>query len=103
VGYCYGAKHVIDLAKENTIASAVVAHPSRFDVPGNLHELVAKSKAPLLINSCEVLNMNSITISQVLKETIFRSIPHSQPRRANKQTRFWATASISPVTPDSTG
>lgn len=56
VGYCYGARHVIDLAKENTIASAAVAHPSRLTIPADFHDLVEKSKAPLLINSCEVLD-----------------------------------------------
>ena len=54
VGYCYGARHVVDLAKENTIASAAVAHPSRLVIPADFHDLVQKSKAPLLINSCEV-------------------------------------------------
>ncbi|KAF8581892.1 alpha/beta-hydrolase [Ramaria rubella] len=56
VGYCYGARHVIDLAKDNTIASAAVAHPSRLVPPGDFHDLVATSKAPLLINSCEIDN-----------------------------------------------
>ncbi|KAF8528415.1 alpha/beta-hydrolase [Hysterangium stoloniferum] len=56
VGYCFGARHVIDLAKENTIASAVVAHPSRLVPAEDFPELLAKSKAPLLINSCEVDN-----------------------------------------------
>ena len=54
VGYCYGAKHVMDLAQENAIAVAAVAHPSRLAVPADFHGLVQKSKAPLLINSCEV-------------------------------------------------
>ncbi|KAF8512068.1 alpha/beta-hydrolase [Gautieria morchelliformis] len=53
VGYCYGARHVIDLARENTISVAAVAHPSRLVVPGDFHDLVQKSRAPLLINSCE--------------------------------------------------
>lgn len=54
VGYCYGAKHVIDWAKDNAIPSAVVAHPSRIVIPGDLYDLIARLKAPLLINSREV-------------------------------------------------
>lgn len=53
-GYCFGAKYAIDLAKENVIASAVIAHPSRIAVPDDFTYMLAHSHASLLINSCEV-------------------------------------------------
>jgi len=51
-GYCYGARIVFDLAFDNIIHVAVVAHPSLVK-PEDLDAYVKKSKAPLLINSCE--------------------------------------------------
>jgi len=51
-GYCYGARPTFDLAFENIIQAAVVAHPSRVK-PEDLDIYIEKSKAPLLINSCE--------------------------------------------------
>jgi len=51
-GYCYGARLVFDLAFDNVIQVAVVAHPSLLK-PEDLDTYIAKSKAPLLINSCE--------------------------------------------------
>ncbi|KAH9991596.1 dienelactone hydrolase endo-1,3,1,4-beta-D-glucanase [Russula vinacea] len=51
-GYCYGARLTFDLAFENIIHAAVVAHPSLFK-PEDLDTYVEKSKVPLLINSCE--------------------------------------------------
>lgn len=55
VGYCYGARHTIDLAKKNLISSAAIAHPSRLEPVKDFAELLADSNVPLLINSCEVL------------------------------------------------
>ncbi|KAF7339018.1 Dienelactone hydrolase endo-1,3,1,4-beta-D-glucanase [Mycena venus] len=54
VGYCYGARWVFDLAFDGAITVAAVAHPSLLSVPADLEKYVATSKAPLLINSCEV-------------------------------------------------
>lgn len=54
VGYCYGARHTIDLAKKNLISSAAVAHPSRLEPTKDFADLLAESHVPLLINSCEV-------------------------------------------------
>ncbi|KAJ7851034.1 Alpha/Beta hydrolase protein [Mycena olivaceomarginata] len=54
VGYCYGARWVFDLAFDNAITVAAVAHPSLLQVPADLEKYVATAKAPLLINSCEV-------------------------------------------------
>jgi len=51
-GYCYGARLVFDLAFDNIIHVAVVAHPSLLK-PEDLDTYVQKSKVPLLINSCE--------------------------------------------------
>ncbi|KAK6992957.1 dienelactone hydrolase endo-1,3,1,4-beta-D-glucanase [Favolaschia claudopus] len=54
VGYCYGARHVFNLAFDNVIKVAAGAHPSRLKVPEDLEKYVAVSKAPLLINTCTV-------------------------------------------------
>ncbi|KAF8271806.1 alpha/beta-hydrolase [Lactarius quietus] len=51
-GYCYGARLVVDLAFENIIRVSVISHPS-FITPEDLDTYVKKSKAPLLLNSCE--------------------------------------------------
>lgn len=52
-GYCFGARYVFDLAFDNIIKVAAVAHPSRLEVPDDLNKFKA-SGIPLLINSCEV-------------------------------------------------
>ncbi|KAH9057909.1 dienelactone hydrolase [Lactarius deliciosus] len=52
-GYCYGGRLVFDLAFENIIHVSVVSHPSLLK-PEDLDIYPAKSKAPLLINSCEI-------------------------------------------------
>ena len=39
---------------ENLISVAVLSHPSLLRVPEDFHELIEKSKAAVLINSCEV-------------------------------------------------
>jgi dienelactone hydrolase len=52
VGYCFGGRYTFDLAFENIIKVAVVAHPSLLKVPDDLEKYAASSKAPLLINSC---------------------------------------------------
>lgn len=51
-GYCYGARLVFDLAFENIIRVSVITHPS-FIKPEDLNTYIEKSKAPLLLNSCE--------------------------------------------------
>jgi len=51
-GYCYGARLVFDLAFDNIISVSVVSHPSLLN-PEDLDTYLAKSKAPLLVNSCE--------------------------------------------------
>ncbi|KAI0301262.1 Alpha/Beta hydrolase protein [Russula brevipes] len=51
-GYCYGARIVFDLAFDNLIHAAVVAHPS-FVQAEDLDSYIKRSRAPLLINSCE--------------------------------------------------
>ncbi|KAJ6496229.1 dienelactone hydrolase endo-1,3,1,4-beta-D-glucanase [Mycena sanguinolenta] len=51
-GYCFGARYVFDLAFENIITTAVVAHPSLLQIPADLQKYVSESKVPLLINSC---------------------------------------------------
>jgi len=53
-GYCFGAPPAFRLAFANESHVTVLAHPSRLEVPGDLERYKAVSKAPLLINSCEV-------------------------------------------------
>jgi len=54
MGYCFGARYVMDLALENKIHAGVFTHPSRLAVPDDFHALLAKSQAPVLFNTCEV-------------------------------------------------
>ncbi|KAF7983753.1 hypothetical protein HWV62_19733 [Athelia sp. TMB] len=53
-GYCYGARHVFDLAFAGLTHVSVVAHPSRLQSPADLQKYFDVAKAPLLINSCTV-------------------------------------------------
>jgi len=52
-GYCFGALYTVEAAIKNTIKVGVVSHPSLLQVPDHFNKLVASSKVPLLINSCE--------------------------------------------------
>ncbi|KAF8262489.1 dienelactone hydrolase endo-1,3,1,4-beta-D-glucanase [Lactarius quietus] len=52
-GYCYGARLVFDLAFENIIRVSVITHAALL-TPKDLETYVEKSKAPLLVNSCEI-------------------------------------------------
>ncbi|KAI0351385.1 alpha/beta-hydrolase [Trametes cingulata] len=52
-GYCFGAPPAWYLALKGESKVTVVAHPSRLRIPEDLEEYRDKSKAPLLINSCE--------------------------------------------------
>jgi len=51
-GFCYGARIIFDLAFDNLLHVSVVSHPS-FLKHEDLDVYIEKSKAPLLINSCE--------------------------------------------------
>ncbi|EPQ56721.1 dienelactone hydrolase endo-1,3,1,4-beta-D-glucanase [Gloeophyllum trabeum ATCC 11539] len=53
-GYCFGARYAFDLAFEGIVKAVAVAHPSLLKVPDDLEKYLSTSKAPLLINSCEV-------------------------------------------------
>ncbi|KAJ6632109.1 chlorocatechol-degradation protein [Mycena sp. CBHHK59/15] len=53
-GYCFGACYIFDLVYDGILKVAAVSHPSRLVVPDDLEKYAAVSKAPLLINSCEV-------------------------------------------------
>jgi len=53
-GYCLGGRYVFDLAFDNVIKAAVVAHPSFLQIPSDLEKYAVTSSAPLLINACEV-------------------------------------------------
>jgi len=53
-GYCFGAPPAFYLAFKNESHVTVLTHPSRLECPADLERYKAESKAPLLINSCEV-------------------------------------------------
>ncbi|KIP04970.1 hypothetical protein PHLGIDRAFT_25327 [Phlebiopsis gigantea 11061_1 CR5-6] len=53
-GYCFGAPPAFYLAYKNEAHVTVVAHPSRIAEPEHFERYKATSKAPLLINSCEI-------------------------------------------------
>jgi len=53
-GFCYGGRVAFDLAFDNVISVTVVNHPSLLQIPADLEKYRDASKAPLLINSCEV-------------------------------------------------
>lgn len=57
LGFCYGARPAFDLAFGNVVAVTVVSHPSLLAVPADLEKYLVQSKAPLLINSCEIDRM----------------------------------------------
>ncbi|TRM64852.1 Alpha/Beta hydrolase protein [Schizophyllum amplum] len=52
VGYCFGARYVFDLAFDNAIKAAAVAHPSLLQMPADA-EKYAQTSVPLLVESCE--------------------------------------------------
>ncbi|KAI0263058.1 alpha/beta-hydrolase [Gloeopeniophorella convolvens] len=53
VGFCFGGRLTFDLAFTNEIVVSAVAHPSLLQAD-DLEKYFAESRAPLLINSCEV-------------------------------------------------
>jgi len=53
-GYCFGAPAAFYLACKNESRVTVVAHPAQLDIPADFEKYKELSKAPLLINSCEV-------------------------------------------------
>ncbi|CCM02586.1 uncharacterized protein FIBRA_04689 [Fibroporia radiculosa] len=57
LGFCYGARLGFDLAFENVTQVTVASHPSLLQVPADLEKYLTASKAPLLINTCEVDQM----------------------------------------------
>lgn len=57
LGFCYGARPAFDIAFENKVSVVVVSHPSLLQVPEDLEKYKAASKAPLLINTCEIDQM----------------------------------------------
>ncbi|KAJ7610159.1 dienelactone hydrolase [Roridomyces roridus] len=54
VGYCFGGRYTFDLAFDGVIKAAAVAHPSLLKVPEDIEKYASTSKAPLLINGCEL-------------------------------------------------
>jgi len=53
-GYCFGAPPAFRLAFDNESCVTVLAHPARLAAPEDFERYRKLSKAPLLINSCEV-------------------------------------------------
>ncbi|KAF8592231.1 dienelactone hydrolase [Ramaria rubella] len=54
IGYCFGGKYVVNLAQDNIIKVGAVSHPSLLQIPADLEKLLAQSKAPFLVNSCDI-------------------------------------------------
>ncbi|KAF7798573.1 hypothetical protein EIP86_009795 [Pleurotus ostreatoroseus] len=52
-GYCVGAQPAIYLALKNESVATILSHPTRVACPDDLLTYKEKSKAALLINSCE--------------------------------------------------
>ncbi|TRM69649.1 Alpha/Beta hydrolase protein [Schizophyllum amplum] len=52
IGYCLGGRYVFDLAFDNVIKAAAVAHPSLLQMPADA-EKYATTSVPLLVESCE--------------------------------------------------
>lgn len=47
-------KYALDLATENKVMAAMMAHPSGIAMPHGLVNVYRKSKAALLFNACEI-------------------------------------------------
>ncbi|KIY66778.1 alpha/beta-hydrolase [Cylindrobasidium torrendii FP15055 ss-10] len=77
-GYCFG-RYVFDLAFDNAIEVAVISHPSLLKIPVDLEKYVAASKAPLLINSCEI-DIPFPIEAQALADKIFGSFEYGYKR-----------------------
>jgi len=73
-GYCYGARLVFDLAFDNVIQAAVVSHPSIIK-PDDLDTYLEKSKAALLINSCELDDAFPLSVAQTADEKFANFAP----------------------------
>ena len=54
LGYCYGGRVCFDLAFAGEIAAVATSHPSMLKAPEDFQKYLEVSKAPLLINSCEI-------------------------------------------------
>ncbi|KAJ7267426.1 Alpha/Beta hydrolase protein [Mycena rebaudengoi] len=83
-GYCFGGRYAIDLALENIIEVAAITHPSNLKVPQDFAALVANSKVPLLINSCEIDSHFPIE-SQAMADEL---LDHGNYKPGYKRT-FW--------------
>jgi dienelactone hydrolase len=70
LGYCYGARLVFNLGFDNELDVLVVSHPSLLQIPADLERLVAESKAPLLINSCEIDSQLSVPLQKKADEVL---------------------------------
>jgi len=57
IGFCFGGRYALDLAFENITKVTIVNHPSLLKTPEDLERYAAESRAPLLINSCEIDQM----------------------------------------------
>ncbi|KAL4252870.1 AB hydrolase superfamily protein [Abortiporus biennis] len=69
-GYCFGAPPAFYLAFKNESHVTALSHPSRLEIPADLERYKAESKAPLLINSCEV-DPQFTKESQAIADEIF--------------------------------
>ncbi|OBZ68228.1 hypothetical protein A0H81_11842 [Grifola frondosa] len=53
-GYCYGAPPAFYLAFKNESHATAIAHPSRLEIPVDLERYRDQSRAPIIIQSCDV-------------------------------------------------
>ncbi|THU88607.1 dienelactone hydrolase endo-1,3,1,4-beta-D-glucanase [Dendrothele bispora CBS 962.96] len=53
-GYCFGAKYALELGVENQLKVCVMSHPGGVKIPDDMERYFSNSRAPLLVNSCEV-------------------------------------------------
>ncbi|KAI9510165.1 alpha/beta-hydrolase [Russula earlei] len=73
-GYCYGARLAFDLAFDNVIKAVAVAHP--FAIQAEDFDIyIAKSKAPLLINSCEFDELFPLSLGKTADEKFAKFAP----------------------------
>ncbi|GJN94071.1 hypothetical protein Rhopal_007135-T1 [Rhodotorula paludigena] len=50
IGFCFGARYVVDLVLDNAVQAAMVAHPSLLEVPADIEKL-KQSSVPFLWNN----------------------------------------------------
>jgi len=73
-GYCYGARLGFDLAFDNTVQAVAVAHPFAIQ-PKDFDIYIEKSKAPLLMNTCEFDELFPVPLAEKADEKFANFAP----------------------------